>query len=95
MIVSNEPGYYLKGNYGIRHENLMVCVKDKETRDGHFYRFENLTLVPFDRRGILKNILTSEEIQLLNDYHQRVYDELESELNIEEKRFLRKMTRPL
>ena len=69
--------------------------KDKETRDGHFYRFENLTLVPFDRRGILKNILTSEEIQLLNDYHQRVYDELESELNIEEKRFLRKMTRPL
>jgi len=95
MIVSNEPGYYLKGNYGIRHENLMVCIKDKETRNGLFYRFGNLTLVPFDRRGILKNLLTIDEIQLLNDYHQKVYDELQEELNIEEKRFLRKMTKPL
>ncbi|ABS77369.2 aminopeptidase P family protein [Coxiella burnetii] len=77
MIVSNEPGVYLTHKYGIRIENLCLVtekftVDDSLTGDGPFYSFEDLTLVPYCRKLINPNLLTSEEIQQINDYHQRV-----------------------
>ena len=81
MIVSNEPGVYLTNKYGIRIENLCLvtekfAINDSLTRDGPFYSFEDLTVVPYCLKLINPNLLTSEEIQQINDYHQRVYQTL-------------------
>lgn len=72
MILSNEPGYYKDGEYGIRIENLMVV---KDLNNGYL-AFETLTLAPIDKRLILSGMLSDEEKQWLNDYHQRVYQKL-------------------
>jgi len=69
MITSNEPGYYKKGHFGIRIENL-VYVKKTQNK----LRFENLTLVPIDKMLIKKELLTSSEKNWLNEYHQRVFN---------------------
>lgn len=74
MIVSNEPGYYKSGAYGIRIENLLVVVEE-EARDGEerpMLAFETLTLAPLDRRLIETALLTPEEHHWVNAYHQRV-----------------------
>lgn len=76
MVLSNEPGYYKDGSHGIRIENLLVV---EEGVDG-FYQFETLTLVPYDKRGIEKSLLTREEIMQINQYHARVYSEINSSL---------------
>jgi Xaa-Pro aminopeptidase len=76
MVLSNEPGYYKDGSHGIRIENLLVV---EEGVDG-FFQFETLTLVPYDKRGIDKSLLTSEEITQINQYHTRVYAEIGSSL---------------
>ena len=75
MILSNEPGYYLEGHYGIRLENL-IYVKEI---DKGWYGFENLTLVPFDKNLIGWDMLTSEEIQWVNDYHTLIRDTLKDD----------------
>jgi Xaa-Pro aminopeptidase len=78
MILSNEPGYYKEGAYGIRLENLIV-VTDAETVPGGdiaMHGFETLTLVPFDRRMIVTGLLTREEFEWLNAYHARVRAEV-------------------
>lgn len=76
MIISNEPGYYREGEYGIRIENLILCrATDKEAPDGRkMLDFETITLAPLDRRLIKKDILNADEIAWVNSYHQRVYD---------------------
>ena len=71
MIVSNEPGYYENGRFGIRIENLVVVKKIK-----NFYKFEDLTLAPIDKTLIQKKLLNKSEIKWLNQYHSRVYYKL-------------------
>lgn len=70
MVLSNEPGYYITGKYGIRHENLMSVTEFKETEWNDFYEFETFTYCPFFKEPIIKEMLTPEEIQWLNDYHK-------------------------
>ena len=92
MITSNEPGLYRAGEYGIRHENLVLTVLAQETEFGKFYRFEPLTLFPFDKRALDMTILFPHEISWLNDYHRMVYDRLKSSLTSEECEWLREAT---
>ena len=77
MILSNEPGFYLPGHYGIRLENL-VLVQPAGFPDASkpFFRFETLTLAPFDRALIETKLLTEEERSWLNNYHARVLEEI-------------------
>jgi Xaa-Pro aminopeptidase len=95
MVMSNEPALYRLGEYGLRTENMMVCVKDRSTEYGDFLRFETLTLCPIDLGAIEKSLLNEEEIKWLNDYHQWVYDELSPFLDEELKAFLKEETRAI
>ena len=92
MITSNEPGYYKTGEYGIRCENLVLCKK-AET-DG-FLQFETLTLFPFERKLIEKELLSDSELQWLNRYHQWVCEKLSPLLSESEKGLLREECKPL
>ena len=78
MIVSNEPGYYKDGEYGIRIENLEVVMPAEDVPGGErpMHRFEALTLAPIDRRLINKSLLTPEEIAQFDAYHARVLREI-------------------
>ncbi len=95
MITSDEPGLYFAGKYGIRLENLILCKKWKETDFGTYMRFEYLTMVPFDRRAILPEEMTSREIAMLNEYHKNVYENLKDRLSHEERQWLYRATREL
>ena len=76
MVISNEPGYYKNGEYGIRIENLEVVSKKYLKNSENFLCFENLTRVPFELELINKEILTIDEITWINLYHEKVYREL-------------------
>ena len=76
MVISNEPGYYKNGEYGIRIENLEVVSKKHLKNSENFLYFENLTRVPFELELINKEILTIDEINWINLYHEKVYREL-------------------
>jgi Xaa-Pro aminopeptidase len=78
MILSNEPGYYKAGNFGIRTENLLLIHEPQAIAGGErpMMGFETLTLVPIDNRLIEPSLLTEEEIRWLNDYHARVLKEI-------------------
>jgi Xaa-Pro aminopeptidase len=95
MVLSNEPAVYLEGAYGIRHENCVAVRPFMETADGRFYRLETLTLFPIDTTPIVRTMLTADELQWLNDYHQTVYQQLAPHLNEEEKAWLRMKTAPI
>ncbi|MCI9029556.1 MAG: M24 family metallopeptidase [Muribaculaceae bacterium] len=88
MILSNEPGLYLEGEYGIRTENLLAVEPFETTRFGDFYRFETLTLFPYDTSLIEKEIMTPEETEWVNAYHRKVYAELSPLLDNEEQKWL-------
>ena len=95
MVISNEPGYYEAGKFGIRHENL-VLVRAGETTDyGQFMYLEPLTMAPFDRDAIDVALLTEPELALLNDYHKLVYDTVAPLLPAEEQAWLAAATAPL
>ena len=72
MTITNEPGLYVSGKFGVRIENTLLVVDDGETPFGHFCRFEPLTLCPIDLRPIVREMLTPEEICWLNNYHAEV-----------------------
>lgn len=72
MTITNEPGIYVSGKFGVRIENTLLVVDDGETPFGHFCRFETLTLCPIDLRPIVREMLTPEEICWLNNYHAEV-----------------------
>lgn len=95
MVTTVEPAIYREGSYGMRTENMTLVVEDLENEYGTFYRFETLTLAPVDRRLIDRNLLTGAEIEWLNSYHQRVYQELSGYLTVEEQKWLRDATQPL
>ncbi len=94
MICSNEPGFYKEGEYGMRIENLINVVRDKEKSfDGNeFYKFETATLCPIDTRLIDKSLLDDEEIEYLNRYHETVYDTLSTYLKGKERDWLKQAT---
>ena len=95
MIITNEPGIYLEGKYGIRIENMMLVVEDEKTEFGQFMKFETITYCPIDLAGINKDMLTESEKQWLNNYHQEVYTKLAPYLNEEERVWLREETREI
>ena len=95
MVISNEPGYYEAGKFGIRHENL-VLVRAGETTDyGQFMYLEPLTMAPFDRDAIDVSLLTEAELAQLNGYHRLVYDTVAPLLPAEEQAWLAAATVPL
>lgn len=93
MITSDEPGIYLEGQFGIRLENLLVCVRKKANEYGVFLGFEPLTMVPFETEAILWDHLSQQEIHWLNTYHKKVYETIAPYLNEEEREWLKKATR--
>ncbi len=99
MVLSNEPGVYIEGEFGIRLENLLEVVHLESTDYGEFYGFRPLTLVPFDKNSILIEQMSSEEKEMLNDYHILVYNTLKDYLEDEEDEdvldFLFDATRPV
>lgn len=97
MILSNEPGYYKPGSFGIRIENLIV-VQEAETPQGGdlpVMSFETLTFCPIDRRLIDKSLLTEEELNWLNDYHLSVREKLSEHLDEAALKWLQAATEPL
>ena len=95
MTITDEPGIYLPDRCGARTENTLLIVPYKETEFGKFLQFESLTLCPIDKAPILIEMMTQEEIQWLNDYHQRVFDTLSPHLSAEEAAWLRTACAPL
>jgi Xaa-Pro aminopeptidase len=95
MVISNEPALYRTGQYGIRTENLLVCLKDQSTEFGDFLKFDTLTLCPIDTKAIDKSMLNQEETDWLNDYHQWVFDELSPLVNEELKTFIKELTKAI
>lgn len=89
MVTSNEPGVYKAGSHGIRTENLVLTVPAGEGMFGNYLRFETLTLCPICRKGIIKELLTAEEIEWLDEYHRTVYEKLSPDLDDEEKAWLK------
>ena len=92
MVISNEPGFYLEGRFGIRHENLMLCRKGEKNEYGQFMYLEPLTMVPFDRDAIDPQLLTDRELALLNAYHKKVYDTIAPYLEEDDLAWLTKAT---
>lgn len=92
MILSNEPGYYCAGKYGIRHENLVLCTETQKTEYGRFMKLDTLTMVPFDIDAIDPQQMTEQELKWLNEYHQRVYQTLSPYFEGEELVWLRNIT---
>ncbi len=92
MDITNEPGVYLEGKYGIRLENVMVAKRDVQNEYGQFMRFENLTWVPFDSDAIDEKILPEEDRKALAAYQRKVYEKLSPYLSEEERAWLRAET---
>lgn len=88
-VTSNEPGIYKAGQYGIRTENLILCVEDVENEFGKFYRFETLTLFPIDLTLVDEKLLTEAEIQWINTYHEECFELISPHLNEAERDWLR------
>ena len=89
MTITDEPGIYLPDRCGARTENTLLIVPYKETEFGRFLQFEPLTLCPIDKAPIVREMMLPEEIQWLNDYHQRVFETLSHHLSEEEVVWLR------
>ena len=95
MTITDEPGIYLPDRCGARTENTLLIVPYKETEFGRFLQFDSLTLCPIDKAPIIVEMMLPEEIQWLNDYHQRVFDILSSHLSETESEWLRDACAPL
>lgn len=95
MTVTNEPGIYLEGKFGVRIENTLLIVPAESTAFGDFLKFETLTLAPIDMAPIVLEMLSTEEREWLNTYHRRVYESLSPHLTEGEKEWLRVATLPI
>ncbi len=95
MILSDEPGIYREGKYGIRTENLLLIEKSRETEFGQFLKFKTLTLCYIDTKLVEKSLLLPEEKKWLNNYHIKVYDLISPYLTGEEKIWLKEKTREI
>lgn len=92
MVTSNEPGVYKGGSHGIRTENLTLVCSAGEGLFGEYLKFETITLCPICKKGIIEELLTADEVDWLNNYHQQVYEKLSPKLNEEEKAWLKEAT---
>ena len=95
MVTSNEPGLYREGLHGIRHENLIVCQPKAVNEFGEFYQFETITLCYFDTSVLLIQLLNQNEIDWLNAYNERVYQEVSPYLEEQERVWLRNKTKAI
>ncbi|MCR5358034.1 MAG: aminopeptidase P family protein [Lachnospiraceae bacterium] len=95
MVTSDEPGIYLEGKYGIRIENLILCVEKENNEWGRFLGFETLTMVPFERDAILKDKLTVRQREMIDKYHSEIFKLYGSHLDDEEKKWLKDATAAL
>jgi Xaa-Pro aminopeptidase len=95
MTVTDEPGIYLEGQFGVRIENTLLITPFKETAFGKFLRFEALTLCPIDTAPIVREMMTDEEVQWLNSYHRRVRETLSPHLSDEERAWLDEATKAI
>ncbi|MGL5894394.1 MAG: M24 family metallopeptidase C-terminal domain-containing protein, partial [Bacteroidales bacterium] len=95
MVLSNEPGLYRAGEYGIRIENLILVKEEEETSFGRFFGFETLTLFPIDTNAIDLSILNKDEIDWLNDYHHMVFHKLLPHLDSNEVAWLKEKTQAI
>ncbi len=95
MLISDEPGIYFEGKYGIRIENLLICYEDEETEFGKFYKFDTVSLCYIDKTLIEKSLLGKRETDWLNSYHAEVYEKLSPYLTSEEQEWLQDKTSSL
>ncbi len=96
MILSNEPGYYKTGEYGIRVENLVLVVRQEiEGAEKEMLGFETLTFAPIDRRLVIKDMLSKRELDWLNAYHAQVVEKIGPSLAAEERAWLEEACAPL
>jgi len=95
MIITNEPGLYIAGSHGIRLENEILVREAENNEYGQFFDFETITYIPMDLDAVKKEIMSKEEIKLLNKYHAQVYEKTKDYLNDEEKEWLKKYTRSI
>ena len=92
MLISDEPAVYREGKYGIRTENLILCVEDESTEFGKFLKFETVSLCYIDKSLIDISLLYQKEIDWLNSYHSQVFDKLSPHLSEDEKVWLKSKT---
>ena len=95
VYVSDEPGLYVEGKFGIRLENMLLVVKDHENDFGQFLTFETMTYVPFDREAMEPSLMTEEDKRLYNTYQRNVFEKMSPFLTEEENVWLRKICEPL
>jgi Xaa-Pro aminopeptidase len=95
MVLSNEPGYYRAEEFGIRIENLELVVEQETSGDFSVLAFESLTRCPIDARNINVDMLTRPELTWLNDYHQKVWNDVSPLVDGEVLEWLRSATQPL
>jgi len=95
MLISNEPAVYREGLYGIRTENLMICYEDEETEFGKFLKFDTVSLCYIDRNLIEQDLLSRQETEWLNKYHEELYTKIAPYLESGEKAWLRLKTNPV
>lgn len=96
MTITDEPGIYIEGSHGVRHENTMLVVEAMEgITFGPYYKFEHLTLCPVLTSAILVEMMEKEEIEWFNNYQQEVYDRLAPRLDEEHREWLYNVTRPI
>lgn len=95
MTITDEPGIYLAGKFGVRIENTLLITPYTETEFGKFLQFESLTLCPIDKAPIVKEMLMEEEVDWLNSYHRYVFDTLSPHLSENEKMWLSNACAPL
>ena len=95
MLQSDEPGVYIEGLLGVRHENEYVIVKGNKNNYGQFMHFDCLTWVPFDSQGIDKSLMMEDEIEWYNWYQQECYNKISYGMNEEELAWLKEICKPL
>ena len=95
MTLTDEPGLYLAGKFGVRTENTVLITNYMETEFGNFLQIEPLTLCPIDTTPIDLSMLEAEEVEWLNDYHRMVYEKLAPLLDEEEKKWLKNATKAI
>lgn len=95
MLISNEPGIYREGSHGIRIENLVLVEARGKSEFGEFLGFSQITLCPYERALIDRELLTAEERDWVDDYHRHVYESLAGSLEEEDAAWLREKTLPL
>lgn len=95
MVISNEPGVYKEGGYGIRTENILVVRTGTKNEDGQFLYFDTLTYVPIDLEAVEVKYMQPQDIKRLNAYHKQVYEKISPYLEKEEREWLAQATRPV